>query len=1848
MSLFDRLKKKAGEIAQGIYRDVNLWDGGASHSNPNPQPRPQPAPQPAPQIKQNNPFQVQRQPNAFTANLTAPKTNLSQPNLTVPSYGSNPIKQAVNRTRDVFDANTPQDYARRSRPAPMGVPTQSYQEQQKTNPSNLTKLSKVVNGTARVVGAPVIANVDIARAGIGQVTGNQVARNNALKSATDNSLKIPRLGLDLAKGTVQGSVTIGKGLSQLSTDKQNAEKAQQNLIDQLNKQKLDLIKNVKTNGFTSQADYNRKMNYADNLWNNEAQARQTQISDQTQKYSDIDPVKQALAIADTGLTALSFGVAGATKQGAKAVAGETLEQQLQKGVGKEVATQLAKKAGGREILKQSALTGSMGGFQGAINPYIVKDKGTVTPTDVFGGALMGAALGGALPATFVGAGYAKDGLKNLNRVKLNQAGAVGKNILDDGGKVKGAPIEKTPTYYHGSTNDKLTNLETGAKLGLNEKRNLIYLSDTKNGATPYTKNRATDGTLTDSKTGKLYEVTVDGKVIDAIDAKDLQSLKTLNGYDGLSGLSKRHISNAESLGYLSADILEANPELVKYLSDNGINGVKTALPNSPGDKQVLVTNPQAAKIRNQPTGGAPIEKTANLSQVPKQPTISPNKTMQPQPQTKPLGVDGKIVSDLNNAQKQPLKQTSQPVLKSPYMNNTLRESTKLDQKNPVIKEYAKMLKEYDDGAVGGQIIGDYSSGYKRITEHSPFYSGYYKMYGRKPSMKAWAEEAERQLKSGKAYDEMQKAFNDYNDPEIKALLSRVPEKELTAVEQNKINADTLKKEVLDFRKGLTPVKQTRSDKNIPVFKLTKDSDVITKTNVNPNIKKGEKRFAIDANGELQPDTNGAYRLFTDEDGKVTSFRIGNKVYGAKDFGDLSQVNDYGSTIATMRRNIERAYKDNPTAKSKVQEFIVDHQQQQATKMIERQVAYRDAMKTIADDLGINFSKGTRKAKQVSAEIQNFGEGTIKKQDLVAKYGDDYANKIVNADKWFREQYDVVLNEMNNTLTKYGYNPIPKRSNYYTHFQDENVWKKFGIKMDEVRNLMNGQLQEANPNGVRGAIPSKLAGMSEYLLPNKKFNPYALERKGAKYTPDAFQAFEKYLNPALNNIYMTPSITRTRVLARAIAQNSDLAGTSPSKLIVQMREWANHLAGKTNRIGDRQAADSDWMSYALKLSESMQRKVGQQSIVGNVATAVMQPVVLAQTTAKAGFKNTLLALMQEFPGAPAHSSSAPIRLSSFMKRRYLDTTPVTAGKLDIASKAASTPLTVIEETAGRVTWNSYYNQALEQGLKGKKAINFADTWAEKTMAGRAIGEKPELYRSKSAAFATQFQLEVNNMWQQLGKEFTKKDVARFVVAAYGINMAMQQVTGRQPTFNPLDAAIDSVVEMANSEDSSAEKAKKIGQRWAGEMVMNTPIASQAVGLLMDDARVKKLFGPQTPAGRFGVGSTFRSFGDNTVGKMIDGKPLEAAAYFASPFGYSQAQKSIKGLKAVADGKLTNKDGNTTVEIPQTPKNWVKGGLFGPSAIPEVNAYYNNIGLNKKDQKPVPNQTSSVASRQGQTPLLTREDQLKDAKNSIKYGAGKEWAKLTETEIKQKALDGDEQAKVVYQGMQAMEKVYAPKNIPTKGLNSTAEDILNKDKKITSTGKNAWNSKPNTNQTVKDTLKAWNNGKDVPVTNEVAKQWAEYERDRVSNKISPTEINKKKKSILKTAYSSTLNDFEREYYDSPDDDILSALNSNKISEDSLRKALNVDAKLVADGIIRSSGFGKKVWNALGMSQPKGSSSGSRSSSKKSKGAKKAKLSKFVKAPPVSKVKLTTSKPSVKKISYKTSLKGIKPVKKLSQIK
>jgi hypothetical protein len=963
-----------------------------------------------------------------------------------------------------------------------------------------------------------------------------------------------------------------------------------------------------------------------------------------------------------------------------------------------------------------------------------------------------------------------------------------------------------------------------------------------------------------------------------------------------------------------------------------------------------------------------------------------------------------------------------------------------------------------------------------------------------------------------------------------------------------------------------------SKKTIPVFKVEQTGQRVSKT----NVKTGTSRnFIENEAGELVEDSKGAYKVFTDDNGAITEVRIGDEVYSAKDIGDLTNIRNYGSTMATQRRNIERAFKDNPETGNRVNNLVVDFQQAQSTKMIGRHTELNNGMKAITENLGISFGVGRRRAKKVSAAIQDFGEGKRSKQSLIDEYGAKYTEKIINADKWFRSQYDTLLDEMNATLTKYGYDPVPKRENYYTHFQDETLFKKFGLKMQEINDAVGGPMQEANPTGVRGGIPNELAGQSEYLTPNKRFNQFSLRRKGDERTADAFQAFEKYISPTLNNIYMTPAITRARVISKAIAMENDRLGKDVNQVVVQLREWANSLAGKSNRIGDRQAADTTGARQLLQASNWIQGKVGRNSIVGNVATAAIQPIVLAQTAGKAGFKNTALALLQEV--STAHGKNAPIRQSQFLKRRYSDISPITRGKVQRGADVASTPLRVIEETAGRVTWQSFYNDAVSKGIKEQDAIKYADINAEKTMAGRSIGEKPELYRSKSAGFATQFQLEVNNYIQQVGKEMTPAQVAKTFVAAYGINLLIQQGLGRSVGFNPIEAATDSL-EILN-DDNDDEKVKKIAQRWAGEVVGNVPVVSSVLDTMMSDDQVKKVFGTQTPVGRFGVGSPYSSFYDNTVGKVVDGRPLEAGAYLAAPFGYSQAQKTFKGVKAVIDGEMTDKDGKTTVEVPQTYGNLTRGALFGPSGIKEVNQYYSNIGVKKEDQKPVQNQSSSKASKMGTASIQTKGNLSKltkeEALEAQKREYGGKYANLTQDEVKDLAKT-DSEAKQYLTSQEATKKAFSDDPELPSSLNSSAKKLFVTENKLTENGKAKWNKQENKDTYIKDDLtKRLPNNVEMPtITNEIAKEWADLKKKKADGTLGKLEEESEYKSVLRKAFNANLSEDEKDLYSLSKEKLQDAYDRGVINDESISKALEVEKKLFEAGLIDKESLARKL--------------------------------------------------------------------------
>lgn len=73
-----------------------------------------------------------------------------------------------------------------------------------------------------------------------------------------------------------------------------------------------------------------------------------------------------------------------------------------------------------------------------------------------------------------------------------------------------------------------------------------------------------------------------------------------------------------------------------------------------------------------------------------------------------------------------------------------------ERQTQIVKEYADMLQSMDNSGSGGIVVPNGEGGYKRVTEHTPFYSRYFKEHGRAPSPNAYQEEAFNQLENGHA------------------------------------------------------------------------------------------------------------------------------------------------------------------------------------------------------------------------------------------------------------------------------------------------------------------------------------------------------------------------------------------------------------------------------------------------------------------------------------------------------------------------------------------------------------------------------------------------------------------------------------------------------------------------------------------------------------------------------------------------------------------------------------------------------------------------------------------------------------------------------------------------------------------------------------------------------------------------------------------------------------------------------------------------------------------------------------------------------------------------------------------
>jgi hypothetical protein len=2017
-----------------LFDQANPFDQGKTWKNPQGNPKPvkqAPAQTPAPQGNMN--FAGSKTYGTFNrpspvANLAqkqiaqTPKVNIKNryTQVNAPSYGSG-LSGILNRAKDVVDANTPQDQFKRNQQikAPLR-PNMTYQEQQQVAPSNLTRTVNLANSAKNNAITPMAT---LTKAAVGQVTGNQQARNNALntyKQGVQGNLNTLN---SFKEGIIGSSKQIGTGLAYQSKDFQNAQKAQSNLVDIQNQQKLNAIKRAKQ-GFNTQQDVDRFVKYADNLWQNEAEARQNQINIQKEQQKQLDPTRNALAIADAGLTALSFGVAGPTKNLSQAAGRTAFENAIKGGATKEVATQVAKKAATNEIIRQSALTGSMGGFQGAINPYITKDPGTITPMDVITGAVSGGVMGGVLPGTFVATSKGAKPVQNaLNKLSIdNQIGAVGKNVKDNldplealkaearkyksadefadslnamnYGKVTGVgelPIEKinktqikalterglphtdtnmkvsdfkpgrkvtqplevyskggswvvengnhrlaqalangdktvpvvfkggegkkystaiadlynqatqsrnpfknqggfakNPFYkdpqvgktdglrdvpiadfkntdttswneaiqnvgkgklsktngpvevvltkngyklvegnhravqalnngdttirakviskegldeiakrdgphikmgmqdsytqkqlddyfnnstpvaqvgktvskniddlkgngqaiedkeltqaikengvtpllvdengnlfeghhrleslkalgvdsvptqpinlakfdklsddakmefldnynlntpkvpvtpqvgkteptikaYHGSTNNKLSSLEPGAKTGLNEKRNLIYLTEDKTSASHYAKTRGTDGTglgiLSDSKTGKVYETEVTGKIIDAYNRDGgLSELKNAKGFDQLSGKTKNQLTNDTGL---SGDILESNPELVKFLKDNNITAVRGHLNNtSDGATELMVVNPDKAKLAPQvgKTGASKAELGDTSLQSP-EPVVQKTQQTQPNLSQAKNNADGLATGTEKSLQQKAGKAANnQTNLESGNTSTSTKQQRGF--KSNIAKDTETPLSVYKD---------------------IPWYNV-------KPNKQTIGKAAERVAKDPEGtYDRLLKNGIQQTDDSADALVLLRNLVEKDELDKASKLARATAKAGTDFGQAVQIFSAFR--KTTPDGALRDAWNIVNAYNTkNPKktpirISDEQSKRIVDLANDLQSTEYGTREwakkaaLLEREKGLLTPNSFLSKV----------------STVQTMAQLL------NP--KTAIRNIL------------------GNGVLDLAEDLSRLPAVGIDKALK--------GLGLIDERNMVLpNMKTNWANKLIGFKQGVEDvnlgirttgaagNYDLTKEvfkpgSVGNKLEKLlGYELSSMDKAFYTgRYQSslENMMKAQNVKVPtpemkasaEAEALYatfqnNSALSKGLQKGKNALNAGKEWGLGDFILKYPK-TPGNIVNVGLDYSPVGFVKGLKSLHDGIKLKNIQTIRNGELLLGRSLVGSGLIAGGA--------------FLAKQGIITGKQDGDFD--------KSSADRDLGKGPFAFNI-TALGRLLKGEDTKTRPGDITANYDWLQ--PNAIQLSMGANMIINNNSATQQINTNLESLGAgIDTISE-----------------------QPVFRGVK-----DFIGDL--NTQQGGGLGKAAQGVATNSLSSF------VPSLVNQLGQQFD--NTKRSTYSDTPVGDAFNKVKGRIPgARNTLYPSLNTL--------GKEQKQYDVGS--------NNP---------------------------FNV-----FFNPAFLNRVKDEPSLQLADDLNKKTGEtSQYPRSLTGNQTI-DG----------VKTKLTPEQ-----LF--SLKKNVGQNTNNI-FQQYAASPIFQNLSDTEKVNALSGALTDINAAGKAslaaKNSLGQFSPGFTGKPTKLSGSQKALLSNEYS---------VDTKLAGTNIP-KGLNQDAVKV------IASYDKAKAKEIAN-NPTVTKALTDWNSGRPVPqITNEVAKQWADYEKGLKDGSITKLEAKDQKIKILRNAFNSQLNDDEKQLYKLSKTKIQSALSEGLITEDNVRRALAIEKQMFDNGLLDSETLAKKL--GLGSrSKSSGKSSGTRRSSGR-------RSTKTAKAP---KLKFTTTRVKNRQKSFNSSLRKL----------
>ncbi len=628
---------------------------------------------------------------------------------------------------------------------------------------------------------------------------------------------------------------------------------------------------------------------------------------------------------------------------------------------------------------------------------------------------------------------------------------------------------------------------------------------------------------------------------------------------------------------------------------------------------------------------------------------------------------------------------------------------------------------------------------------------------------------------------------------------------------------------------------------------------------------------------------------------------------------------------------------------KLKNILIRPREKAVGNMFKEEITLKNEMRAMLDDLRL-------KGKKDRALIMRYGEGRIKLDELKKAIPDKWEN-IVRADNWFRKQYDNLLETTNKELSRFYKDDklIPKRKDYYTHAQE----------MGSVWNQLRNKGGDINP---------VLEQISEFTRPNRKFNPFALRRKGgAEFIEDAGRAFEAYLNPILHNKHMTESIVRHRAVADILAHNT-LKTKNVNQFIFSLRDAADSLAGKTNPF-DRALMNRVLGRKPIQLISQASTRLAKNRIIGNVGSAVMQISGVPNSVMKNNIIRTSKGLLTQAV-SPFLGKNDPLLKSKFLLRRYGEKglhhgESVFPTIIKRGEKIASIPFEVIEKNITKGLWRASFNNAYSQGYRGLELIQKTDEITASIVGARSIGEKALAFESGVLSLPLQFQLEVNTHAQLWADEVFKKifknpvkatrAATETAITLFLFNTLFNKTMGRTPLPDPIRAAGE-----AMEADTWSEGIGRIG----GEALSSVAGGQFFANLVPHDIR-KKYFG-RSEVGIYPGGIPITS--------ALEGvfrTPTNFVFDFVLPYGGGQLKKIFQGIEGV--DKMGSFNKSDKLQFPINQNQWLQVILFGKYSTKEAQEYFDKQRTPLTEKQTV---EYFLRTQEGENPQNVYKDIAKD--------------------------------------------------------------------------------------------------------------------------------------------------------------------------------------------------------------------------------------------------------------------------------